>query len=69
MAKKRCPICGGERFAANAHVIQLWEVDGNGEFVNCITDCDKITHHPDDDDIWECLVCSYSAAGKDFNIE
>lgn len=66
---KKCPICGGTTFRATAHVTQDWEVDENGNFQDCIDDCLEVTHFPDDDDIWDCANCGYSAAGAKFNVQ
>ena len=27
----------------------------------------EVMHMPDEDDIWECAMCGYNAAGSDFN--
>lgn len=62
----RCPKCGGKRFAATAHVTQEWELDEFGQFQCGRNDCEEVTHEPDQDDIWECLECGYSGAGREF---
>ena len=64
---KKCPICGAEEFYVSAHVVQDWIVDCNGSFLDVIDDCIEVAHAPDDDDIWDCVGCGYSAAGREFN--
>jgi len=66
---KKCPRCGAMSFCVTAHVTQDWVVDENGDFLRCIDDCLEVTHFPDDDDIWDCNNCGYSAPGKVFNVK
>lgn len=68
MAKYRCPKCRGTRFSSTAHVTQNWELDENGNFSKCLTGCIDVTHYPNDEDIWDCSECGYSAEGKKFKI-
>lgn len=65
---KRCPKCGWPTFHVNAHVVQTWEVNGDGTFVSSVAECVEVTHQPDDDDIWTCANCGHSAAGREFNV-
>lgn len=65
---KRCPKCGCTEFLVTAHVCQDWKVDENGEFLEIINECSQVTHHPDDNDIWQCFQCDYSGAGDEFNV-
>ena len=65
---KRCPKCGFEEFYVNAHVVQGWLVDNNGEYIATTEECVCISHEPDDDDIWECKICGYADAGYVFNV-
>lgn len=67
--KKRCPKCGNTEFFVTAHVTQSWLVDEDGDFIKATSECDEVTHPPDDDDIWECNKCYYSAAGSEFNVK
>lgn len=60
---KICPKCGGRRFVVTAHVTEDWIVDENGEFLEVKEGCVEVTHHPDDDDVWECEKCGYSTSG------
>ena len=69
MEIKKCPKCGASAFYVTVHVTQDWEVDGRGSFINTIDDCVEITHRPDDNDMWECVVCGHSAPGRDFNVQ
>ena len=66
---KRCPRCGAQAFCVTAHVTQDWVVDAHGDFIQSLNDCLEVTHFPDDDDIWDCNNCGYSAAGRVFNTE
>ena len=53
MAKHICPVCGNDEFYTNAHVVQGWRVDCDGEFIEETESCVEVTHKPDDDDIWQ----------------
>ena len=68
--KKRyqCPKCSGKTFTSTAHVAQEWMLDEHGDFMESISHCTDVTHKPDDDDLWECLGCDYSAAGSMFRV-
>lgn len=65
---KKCPKCGCQSFNVTAHVTQDWVVDEYGNFLRCEDDCVEVTHRPDDEDVWNCANCGYSASGKEFNI-
>ena len=66
---KKCPKCGATAFEVTAHVTQDWLVDGNGDFIQEISNCEEVTHWPDDDDVWMCARCGYDAAGSEFNVK
>lgn len=66
---KRCPVCGGQEFGVTAHVTQDWVVDKYGSFVSCRDECVETIHVPDDDDVWDCMGCGFSTAGKHFNVK
>lgn len=63
---KKCPKCGNQTFHANAHIVQGWLVDSEGEFVAVSEECVEVTHSPKDDDVWACTKCNYEAAGSEF---
>ena len=63
---KRCPKCGGDEFTVTAHVAQTWKVDADGNFLETISECDQVTHRPDEDDLWTCARCGFDAAGSVF---
>lgn len=65
---KRCPKCGAMSFYVTAHVTQDWVVDENGDWIRTEDDCIEVTHFPNDDDVWDCANCGFSAAGKEFNV-
>lgn len=65
---KRCPKCGAMSFYVTAHVAQDWVVDENGDWIRTEDDCVEVTHFPNDDDVWDCANCGFSAAGKEFNV-
>ena len=63
--KKVCPHgCKDTTFSTSAHVAQLWEVDGSGDFINVIEDCTDTTHRPHLENIWECMVCGADAVDE-----
>lgn len=66
---KRCPKCGGKKFIVTQHVAQTVLVDADGNFISEKSSCDEVTHAADDDDIWTCDCCGFSAAGSKFNAE
>lgn len=61
-----CPVCGSRQFNVTAHVAQDWLVDGDGEYLQTLTECSEIDHTPDDEDIWECACCGLSETGEFF---
>ena len=64
--KYRCPACGAESFEVTAHVTQDWKIDCNGTFLESLNECVEVTHYPDENDIWDCANCGFSAAGREF---
>ena len=56
-----------DRFSVTAHVTQLWEVDNDGDFVECVSDCVDVTHRPDKDDLWLCTICGAEAIVENDN--
>lgn len=64
--KYRCPVCGAESFEVIAHVTQDWKIDCNGTFLEALNECVEVTHYPDEDDIWTCGNCAFSAEGRKF---
>lgn len=66
---KKCPACGGTEFIVTAHVTQTWRVNGDGGFLNQVTDCDDVLHRPDDIDIWTCAACGRNGPGATFNVQ
>lgn len=66
---KRCPKCGCEEFYTNAHIVQGWLVDKDGYYIATSEECVCVAHDPDDDGMWECKRCGYSAAGEVFNVK
>lgn len=66
---KICPKCGGRRFVVTAHVTEDWIVDEDGEFLEVKESCVEVTHHPDDDDVWECEKCGYSTSGDGMEVK
>lgn len=55
--KHICPKCKNDKFITTAHVTQTWEVDAFGNFIKAVSECDEITHGPNDDNIWTCSKC------------
>lgn len=56
-----CPKLCGEALTTTAHVMQEWEVDAEGKFMDVITDCLETSHGPDNDNIWTCKKCGEEA--------
>ncbi|MCX5884317.1 MAG: hypothetical protein NT096_00130 [Proteobacteria bacterium] len=50
-----------KRFSVTAHVVQEWQVDGNGEFVKVLNDCIEVAHRPDREDYFTCITCGTKA--------
>jgi len=48
------------RFSVSAHVVELWEVDENADFVEVITTTDT-THRPGPEDHYTCIECDSEA--------
>lgn len=65
-SKYRCPACGAESFEVTAHVTQDWKIDCNGTFLESLNECVEVTHYPDENDIWDCADCGFSAVGREF---
>ena len=62
MSKAKCPKCKCTKFLVTAHVTQDWEVDNEGNFLNCTDECVDIIHRPNQqDDIWTCSECGSEA--------
>ncbi len=55
--KMVCPNGCNSNFATTGHVIQEWEVDAFGNFVEVLNDCLETTHDADFDNIWTCTKC------------
>ena len=66
---KKCPKCGAKTFYVTAHVTQDWKVNAYEDYVETMDDCVEVTHFANDEDLWECAGCSYSAAGSEFNVK
>lgn len=64
----RCPKCGASKFCATAHVTQDWQLDESGRYEKTINDFVETTHYPDEDDIWDCDRCDFSAPGSEFRV-
>lgn len=60
-SKHICPQCGGTEFTTVAHVTQTWKVDAYGNFIETVTECDEVTHDPDDGNAWFCAECGSEA--------
>lgn len=49
-----------KRFSVTAHVVQTWQVDGNGDFVKHLNEYLEVTH-PDAEDCYTCMTCGTKA--------
>jgi len=47
-------------FSVSAHVVELWKVDENADFVEVITSLDT-THRPGPEDSYTCEECDSEA--------
>ncbi len=63
--RRICPKCGNNIFITSAHVMQDWEVDGEGNWLETVVDCEQIDHGPDPDNLWTCSRCGTLAIEKD----
>lgn len=50
-----------KRFTTTAHVMQLWEVDEEGNFLDMLEEFVQVLHGPDRDNIWTCCECGTKA--------
>ena len=66
---KQCPKCKCKTFIANAHVVQSWIVDSDGDYLSTNEDCVTVAHYPDNEDIWTCAECGYNGAGEKFEVD
>lgn len=57
MKIKPCPRCGSIRFITTAHVTQTCVVDDEGCFESALSECDEVTHAPDENDLYSCANC------------
>ena len=64
VSKHICPKCGGKAFLTTAHVAQTWEVDADGNFVDCVS-TEETVAQPDDGNIWTCKFCGAEAVLAD----
>lgn len=65
---KKCPKCGYNEFKVNAHTVETWLVDEDGDYITTTNSCVEVSHYPNDDDLWECAKCGYQDAGKKFEV-
>ena len=65
MSSYKCPKCASARFIVSAHVVQGWLVGEHGEWLETTNECEQVTHHPQDDDVWVCASCGYDASGSE----
>ena len=50
-----------QTFVTTAHVMQEWEVDSDGSFLEVASGCLEVTHQPDPGNIWSCTECHAEA--------
>lgn len=65
---KKCS-CGCSEFIVNWHVVQTVKVDGEGNYLSTVTECDMVNHEADNDDLWTCAGCGKELPGKEFEVE
>jgi len=49
-----------KRFSTVAHVMEEWEVDGEGNWIETL-DSLEVVHGPNPGNIWTCRVCGVEA--------
>ena len=50
-----------DRFTTTVHVMQEWEVDSKGEYLDVVDDFMQISSPPDIQNIWICSECGEQA--------
>ena len=55
--KMVCPNGCNANFTTTAHIMQEWEVDCYGNFVQVTDDCLQTTHEASFENIWTCTKC------------
>lgn len=55
--RRICPKCGNNTFITSAHVMQDWEVDAEGNYLDTVNGCVQVDQDPDQDNSWSCSRC------------
>jgi len=63
---KKCPKCGATEFVVSDHV---GFAGTNEDFVEDRNSRIDVLHKSDDDDIWQCGKCGYTAPEAEFNTD
>ena len=45
--RRICPKCGNNIFITSAHVMQDWEVDAEGNYLDTVNGCVQVDQEPD----------------------
>lgn len=63
--RRICPKCGNNTFITSAHVMQDWEVDAEGNYLDTVNECVQIDQEPDQDNSWSCSRCGTEAINEE----
>ena len=57
-----CPEgCEAGKFYFTAHVTQEWVIDQCGNFEECVSGAEEVTHGPTSSEYWSCTTCGAQA--------
>lgn len=57
-----CPENSNHKtFITTAHVVQDWQVDERGNYLDTVSDCIEVSAAPDKDNVWVCFKCGATA--------
>ena len=63
--RRICPKCGNNTFITSAHVMQDWEVDAEGNYLDTVNGCVQVDQDPDQDNSWSCSRCGTEAINEE----
>lgn len=52
-----CPNGCNSHFTTTGHIMQEWEVDCQGHYIQVTEECLQVTHDADFDNVWICTSC------------
>lgn len=63
--RRICPKCGNNTFITSAHVMQDWEVEAEGNYLDTVNGCVQVDQDPDQDNSWSCSRCGTEAINEE----